>query len=212
MSRLTICINAKDINIDKFDISEQKEIKTKNNIKMKIAEIGYMNDNNEICDLYIILPTVETFGPHPQYIFGSTKTLENINGYTIAYSNKDISKLFKTISKLCSKQFKKCNIKPVFVKNKDDKEIAYLKLKMIGDKIATMFYSDKMCRKSINGLDLVSKFGTLTPMIHLRSIYFGAHGTLEYNASFQLNIVKAVFQEKLSSLPNFTFEEEEEEE
>jgi len=55
-------------------------------------------------------------------------------------------------------------------------------------------------------------------MVHLRSIYFGAHGNTEYNASLQINIVKAIFQEKQSSIPYFAsldssdLEEEEEEE
>jgi len=126
--------------------------------------------------------------------------------------------LFKSIQKICSRNFKKCNIKPVFSKNKKDVETAYFKVKMNGKDITTHFYSNEKCTKNIYGLDIVSKYGSLTPMVHLRSIYFGAHGNTEYNASLQINIVKAIFQEKQSSIPDFALldgsdlEEEEEEE
>jgi len=78
-----------------------------------------------------------------------------------------------------------------------------------GKDIATKFYSDKKCLKTINAVDIISKFGYLTPMIHLRSIYYGSHGSTEYNASFQIHIVKAIFEEKPSNIPNFDNEYEE---
>ena len=106
------------------------------------------------------------------------------------------------------KKFKKCNIKPVF----NDKKTAYFKVKMNGDSISTRFYSDKKCTKSIDGLDLVSKYGELTPMIHLRSIYFGSHGTSDYNCSIQINIAKAIFHEKQNITPDFNFDDSDNEE
>ena len=84
MSRSTTCININDFNADKLNISELKEIITKGNIKMKIAEISYLNDKNELCDLYISLPSVSTYGPFPQYNYNSSsKTEKDICGYTI---------------------------------------------------------------------------------------------------------------------------------
>ena len=187
---------------------------------MKISEISYLADENVPCDLFICLPTVETYGPYPQYDYGSNKkSSEFINGYTISYSNEKTYKLFKNIQKICSKKFNKCNIKPIFSKNKKDIETAYFKLKMIEKNIIKNFYSNKKCTQSINGLDLVFKYGSVTPMLYLRSIYFGAHGSSEYNASFQIYIVKDIFEEKQSSIPDFKFddtdneyEEDEEEE
>src|SRR6266568_6903552 len=181
MSRQSICIKPSEFNVDKLVISEAKELKTKGNLKMKISEIYYINDQNQPCDLYISLPTVETYGPFPLYNFNSTsKALKDICGYTISYSNEETNKLFQSIQNIISKKFKKCNIKPVFTKNKNDKETAYFKVKMNGDNISTRFYSDKKCIKTIDGLDIVSKYGELTPMINIRSIYFGSHGTSDY--------------------------------
>ena len=85
MSRQSICIKPSEFNVDKLVISEAKELKTKGNLKMKIAEISYLNDEEEPCDLYISLPTVETYGPFPQYNFNSTsKNIKDISGYTIS--------------------------------------------------------------------------------------------------------------------------------
>src|SRR6266496_2417162 len=207
MSRSTICIMPYEFISDRFIISDPKEIKTKNSFKMKISEIYYINDQNQPSDLYISLPTVETYGPFPQYNFKSTsKNIKDISGYTISYSNEETNKLFESIQKIISKKFKKCNIKPVFTKNKNGKETAYFKVKMNGDTISTRFYSDKKCTKSIDGLDLVSKYGELTPMIHLRSIYFGSHGSSDYKCSLQIIIAKAIFQEKKNITPDFTFD------
>ena len=118
MSRPTICISPTEFKVDKLIISEHKEIKTKNNFKMKISEIYYINDQNQPCDLYISLPSVETYGPFPQYNFNSTsKNIKDISGYTISYSNEIVNKLFQDVQKIVSKRLKKCNIKPVFTKN-----------------------------------------------------------------------------------------------
>jgi len=213
MSHPTICINAKDFNADKLNISEPKEIKTKSNIKMKIAEISYLNDKDELCDLYITLPPVSTYGPYPQYNYNSSsKTEKDICGYTISYSNTEVNKLFHSIQKIISKKFKKYNMKPVFVKNKNNNDTAYFKVKMNGQNITTNFYSDKKCTQTINALDIVSKFGELTPMIHLRSIYFGSHGTSDYNCSLQISIAKAVFEVKENLTPDFNLDDSESEE
>ena len=204
MARSTICITAKEFNGDRLIMSDRKQIKTKANTKMNVAEITYLNDKEEPCDLYIALPKVSTWGPHPQFPYGScTKAAEDICGYTFSYQNEETNNMFQCIQKKISKNFKKCIIKPVFTKNKNGKETAYLKVKMTGEKISTSFYSDKKCTKSLNGLDIVSKFGELSPMIHLRSIYFGSHGTSDYNCSLQLYIVKAIFQEKQDLIPDF---------
>ena len=213
MSHPTICINAKDFNADQLNISEPKEIKTKSNIKMKIADISYLNDKNELCDLYITLPPVSTYGPYPQYNYNSSsKTEKDICGYTISYSNTEVTKLFHSIQKIISNKSKKYIIKPVFVKNKNKNETAYFKVKMNGQTITTNFYSDKKCTQAINALDIVSKFGELTPMIHIRNIYFGAHGTSEYNCSLQINIAKAVFKVKENTAPDFNLDDSESEE
>src|SRR6266581_916778 len=209
MSRQAICINVGDFNIDNLVISEAKEIKTKENIKMKVAEIFYFNDQEEPCDFYISLPKMNTYGPYPQYKYGlSSKNFKDICGYSIAYQNEETNKLFQSIQKLISTKFKKCNIKPVF----NDKETAYFKVKMNGDSISTSFYSDKKCTKSINGLDIVKKYGELTPMIQIRSIYFGSHGSSDYNCSLQINIAKAIFIEKQNIVPDFILDDTDNEE
>src|SRR6266581_912845 len=209
MSRSTICIMPSEFISDRFIISDPKVIKIKNSFKMKISEIYYINDQNQPSDLYISLPTVETYGPFPQYNFNSTsKNIKDISGYTISYSNEETNKLFQSIQKIISKKIKKCNIKPVF----NDKETAYLKVKMNSDNMVTRFYSDKKCIKTIDGLDIVSKYGELTPMINIRSIYFGSHGTSDYNCSLQINIAKAIFKEKQNIVPDFTFDDSDNEE
>src|SRR5271163_3520515 len=211
MSRSTICINATDFKADNLVLSDCKEIK-KGNLKLKISDISYLNEKNELCALYIQLEEVEAFGPFPQYDFNSKKTVNDINGYTISYSNDEACKLFKNILKICSNKFKKANIKPVFMENKKNIKTAYFKVKMNDKNIATEFYSDKKCTKSIDGLDLVRKFGSLTPMLHLKFIYFGAHGTSEYNASLQMYISKALFIKKPRLIiPELTWSDDDEE-
>src|SRR6266496_4131199 len=209
MSRQSICISPTEFKSDKLVISEPEQIKTKKNFKMKISGISYLNNKDEPCELFLSLPNVETYGPFPQYNFNATsKALKDICGYTISYSNEETNKLFQSIQKLISRKFKKCNIKPVF----NDKETAYLKVKMNGDSISTRFYSDKKCTKSINGLDIVKKYGELTPMIQIRSIYFGSHGTSDYNCSLQINIAKAIFKEKQNIIPDFILDDTDNEE
>ena len=214
MSRQSICIPSKTFNADNLVISEVKEIKIKGNIKMKIAEIFYKNEKNEPCDLYLSLPKVDTYGPFPQYKFGSeSKISENIVGYTISYQNESISNLFKNIQKTLSKQFKKSNIKPVFIMNKNGIDTAYFKVKMNGKEMITRFYTDKKQTKTIDGLDLIKKYGELTPMIHIKSLYFGNHGgSSDFNCSLQINIVKAIFLEKQNIIPDFVFNETDSEE
>ena len=213
MSRQSICITSNNFNADKLVISEVKELKIRGNIKMKIAEIFYKNEKNELCDLYMSLPKLDTYGPFPQYKFGSeSKISENIVGYTISYQNESISKLFKNIQKIVSKQFKKYNIKPVFIMNKNNIDTAYFKVKMNGKEMITRFFSDKKQSKSINGLDLIKKRGELTPMIHIRSLYFGNHGSSDFNCSIQINIIKAIFLEKQNTFPDFVFNETDSEE
>src|SRR6266568_2051370 len=207
MSRQSIFISPTEFKSDKLVISEPEQIKTKKNFKMKISGISYLNNKDEPCDLFLSLPNVETYGPFPQYNFKSTsKNMKDISGYTISYSNEETNKLFQSIQNIISKKFKKCNIKPVFTKNKNDKETAYFKVKMNGENISTSFYSDKKCTKTMDGLDIVSKYGELTPMINIRSIYFGAHGSSDYNCSVQINIAKAIFKEKQNIVPDFTFD------
>ena len=213
MSRPTIRITPKTFNADKLVVSDIKEIKTKQGIKMEISEISYLNDNDERCDLYIQLPTVDTYGPYPQYKYNfspTSKTLKDIVGYTISYSNEEVNNLFKKITKKCSTELKILKIKPVF----NNIDVAYFKIKMNGDdnKMLTEFYSDKKCSKTINGLEIVQKPGSITPMIHLKSIYHDAHGATDYKASFQINIVKAIFKKRALNIPEFDLDDTEEEE
>jgi len=194
--RQTICITPTQFREDKLIISKSQEIILKGNIKMKLSEISYLNDNNEPCNLYLSLPKVSTFGPHPQYKFGSaSKTAEDVCGYTISYSNKNVFELFKLIHEICTKKIKKLELKPVFINNKHGFETAYFKIKMNEKNMCTTFYSDKKCIKKINGIELIGKYGECTPVIHLRNIYYGNHNSSEYNASLQMNIPKAVFIE-----------------
>jgi len=204
--RPTICITAKQFNADKFKVSETKIFQTKSNMKLKFSEISYLNDKDEPCDLFITLPKVQTWGPYPQYSYNSTnKNPQNISGYTISYTNSETYRMFNEIKKICSNKNKKWQIKPVFSKNKNNNHVAYFKLKMNGTDISTEFFTDKKCTMSINVKDIISKYGNLTPMIHLRSIYFGSHGNTDFNASLQINIVKAIFQKIEANEPNFNF-------
>jgi len=65
MHRQSICINSKNFNVDKLVVAESKEIKTNGSFKLKLADMSYLNDKDEPCDLYISLPTFETYGPFP---------------------------------------------------------------------------------------------------------------------------------------------------
>jgi len=79
---------------------------------------------------------------------------------------------------------------------------------MKADKISTLFYPNKKQTETINGLDIVHQYGSVTPMIHIRNIYHGNHGSTDYNPSIQINIVKALFKEKPFLIPDFIFDEE----
>jgi len=129
MQRPTIFINANNFNKDNFIVSEPRIIKTKNNFTMKVSDISYLNNKKEECDLYLGLSSVDTYGPYPQYTFGSnSKSKDDITGYTISYNKDSVRDLFKIIHKICSN--KKTKLKPLFSKNKHDEYIAYFKLKM----------------------------------------------------------------------------------
>jgi len=96
MSRQPICIKPSEFIADNLVISEIKE-----NQQMKLAKISYLNDQKQPCDLYISLPTVETYGPYAQYRYGiASKVSKHISGYTISYQNKETNKLFKTIQEI----------------------------------------------------------------------------------------------------------------
>jgi len=61
-------------------------------------------------------------------------------------------------------------------------------------------------------LDIVSLCGSVTPMIYIRNIYHGSHGSTDYNASIQINVVKIIFEEKPNLIPDYVFDDDEEEE
>jgi len=63
-------------------------------------------------------------------------------------------------------------------------------LKTEAGSIATLFYPNKKQTETINGLNIVHQYGSLTPMIHLRIIYHRNHGSTDHNASIQINIVE----------------------
>jgi len=120
MYRPSILITPKSFNADKLVISVSKDIRIKGDLSLKfteisLSEISYLNDSNEACQLFISLPTVETYGPYPQYnIYSTKKSSKDISGYTISYTNDEVIKLFKTIQKTVSKKWSKLNLKPVF--------------------------------------------------------------------------------------------------
>ena len=60
--------------------------------------------------------------------------------YTIAYTNEEVQNLFQKIE---AKTKNKAIIKPVFMKNKENKYVAYFKVKMNGEDSKTKFYFDK---------------------------------------------------------------------
>ena len=101
MSRQPICIKPSEFIADKLVISEPEQIKTRNKKKLQISGISYLNNKDEPSDLYLSLPTVETYGPFPQYNFNSSsKSANDISGYNISYQNKETNKLFKTIEEI----------------------------------------------------------------------------------------------------------------
>ena len=48
-------------------------------------------------------------------------------------------------------------------------------------------------------------------MIHIRRIYFGAHGSSDYNTSVQINVAKAIFQTERDIIPDIILDDSEDE-
>src|SRR6266536_4584950 len=181
----------------------------------------YLNDKSELCDLYLILPQIETYSPSPIYKFNSNiKSSENIEGYSISYSHPDAEKVFDLITDVSQKTIgKQYTLKPTFnhknkvengVKNRDElrPKVAYFKLMTFKDHktnkltISTKIY-DQKSKQLIDPFDVVSRLGLIRPMIYVQKIYFGSHGNSGYNASIQVRLVKANFQQISSELPDF---------
>ena len=143
MTRPTICVKPQEFIESNVEIKEPKVYKSKyNNISATTSEILYRNDKGELCEFYIALPQVETFGPSPQYSFNSkVKSPDDIQGYTISYSNSELENIFESLYKVCTskiKEFakqnmiKKCTLKPTFnrkTKLENGEKVAYFKLK-----------------------------------------------------------------------------------
>src|ERR1043165_4204384 len=103
MSRPTICIKPQDFNESNLVIYEPKVYQAKDGkIKITTSDILYLNDNNEPCDLFIKLPSVDTYDHLPEYIFkNKNRTPLNIEGYTILYCHSVVEKMFEVIIKVC---------------------------------------------------------------------------------------------------------------
>jgi hypothetical protein len=226
MSRPVICIKPQEFNELNLVINEPKVYQAKNSkIKITTSDILYQNREGELCNLFIKLPSVNTYGPSPQYDFNSkNKTLENIQGYTISYSHSEVEKMFELIKKVCqnkindfakSNLIKKCTLKPVFnyKKSGDGAKVAYFKLNTVRDYqsnlLTILTKMSASTKESVDPVETVSKFGTLTPMIQITKIYFGPHGTSEYGASIQSKVVRLQFKEISKSIPDFTSSDEE---
>src|SRR6266536_4636712 len=145
MSRPTICIKPQNFNVELLEIKESKVYKPKDtNLNIETSEILYLNDKSELCDFYLILPEIETYGPLPIYKFNSkNKSKENIQGYTISYSHRDVEKMFDSIhdgfQNKINELINNCKLKPIFnyrkklennlkVDDKSKPKVAYLKL------------------------------------------------------------------------------------
>ena len=234
MTRPTICIKPQEFNESNLEIKEPKVYKSKyNNISTTTSEILYRNDKGELCELYIALPQVETYGPSPQYSFNSkVKSPDAIQGYTISYSNSEVENMFELLYKVCTskiKEFakqnmiKKCTLKPTFnyrtklengekVEDTSKNKVAYFKLKTSKNHLTnelailtTMI--DKRTKEELNPHDIISKPGLLTPMIRIMRIYFGAHGNTNYGASIQIEVPKLLFKHLSSNVPDFPDED-----
>ena len=232
MTRPTICIKPQEFNESNIEIKEPKVYKSKyNNISTTTSEILQRNDKGELCDLYIALPQVETYGPSPQYSFNSkAKSPDDIQGYTISYSNSEVETMFESLYKVCvskineyakQKMIKKCTLKSTFnyrTKLENDKKVEdKTKIKVANVELKTSKgYSstketlvilttvlDKSTKEVINPHDIISKPGLLTPMIRILRIYFGAHGNTNYGASIQIEVPKLLFKHLSSNVPNF---------
>jgi hypothetical protein len=226
MSRPTICIKPLEFNELNLVINEPKVYQAKNSkIKMTTSDILYQNEKGELCNLFVKLPSVNTYGPSPQYDFNSkNKNTENIQGYTISYSHSEVEKMFEVINKVCqntindfakSNLIKKCTIKPEFnfKKSGEGAKVAYFKLNTVRDYqsnlLTILTKMSKNTNESIDPIETVSKYGTLTPMIQISKIYYGAHGNSEYGASIQSKVVRIKFIQISTTIPDFTSSDEE---
>ena len=64
--------------------------------------------------------------------------------------------------------------------------------------------TDPVAKKEIDPQDTISKYGTITPMIHISKIYYGSYGNSEYGASIQSKVVRMKFlANPTSNLPDF---------
>ncbi len=222
MARPAVCIRPQELNTELLEIKEPKVYKPRdNNLSIKTSEILYRNNKGELCDLYISLPQIETYGPSPINTFNSKiKSKENIQGYTISYSHQDVEKMFDSIhddfQNKINEIINNCKLKPIFnyrknnlkVDDKSKPKVAYLKLKISKDcKIIETKMYDLNSKQLIDPNTTISKFGLIKPMIHMSNIYFGSHGNSGYNASIQVKLVKAYFEEKSHELPDFPDEE-----
>jgi hypothetical protein len=229
MSRPTICIKPQEFNESNLEIKEPKVYKSKyNNVSTTTSEILYRNDKGELCEFYIALPQVETYGPSPQYSFNSkVKSPDNIQGYTISYSNSAVENIFELLFKVCTyrinefakqKMIKKCTLKPTFnyrtklegdgkVEDKTKNKVAYFKLKTSKELVIMTTMLDKCTKEVLNPHDVISKPGLLTPMICIKRIYFGAHGNTNYGASIQIEVPKLLFKHLFNNVPDFPDEE-----
>jgi hypothetical protein len=226
MSRPVICIKPQDFNESNLVINEPKVYQAKDSkIKITTSDILYQNSKGELCDFFIKLPAVDTYGPSPQYDFNSkNKTPENIQGYTISYSHSAVENMFEEINKVCQNKInefaksnfiKECQLKPVFnyKQSGDGAKVAYFKLNTVRDcrsnLLTILTKMSNSTKESVDPIDTVSKYGAITPMIHISKIYFGAHGNSEYGASIQSKVVRLQFKQISKFIPDFSSDEEE---
>ena len=140
MSRPTICIKPQEFNESNLIFSEPKTFKPKDsNARIITSDILYQNKEGKLCDLYISLPSIEAYGPFKQYSYNKNKTPENIQSYSISYTNPIVEKMFEILNKVCqdkinefaeSKLIQPCKLKPTFnYKNnsEDEAKVAYFK-------------------------------------------------------------------------------------
>src|SRR6266536_6511926 len=159
MFRPAICITPQELNIELLEIKEPKVYKPRNiNLSINNSEILYRNNKGELCDLYLVLPEIETYGPSPINTFNSKiKSKENIQGYTISYSHRDVEKMFDSIhddfQNKINEIINNCKLKPIFnyrkksknnlkVDDKSKPKVAYLELKISKD---CKIIETKMC-------------------------------------------------------------------
>ena len=103
MNRHTICIKPEELNDSNLVIMEPKVYKPNDSsIKIRSSNILYRNSKGEVYDLYIVLPSIQAYGPFTQYTFNcKNKSKENIKGYSISYSNPIVEEMFEKINKTC---------------------------------------------------------------------------------------------------------------